>query len=123
MNDATILMRQVHPQFYPNNQLSSQAFFPFPKDEGRLSVYNGDMISAKKAYDDFTKRLGFQSIGVWGVSCAEVKQEKLVSQPDPLKDFPSHAVICFNSEDKKYLRKMAKLLKAHAEERGYLYLV
>lgn len=121
MDDNTILLRQVHPKFFPNHKLSSQAFFPFPKDEGLLSVYDGDLISAKDAYDHFTQSLHCQSAGVWGVSCAEVKFEKLTSRPDPLKDFPEHAVISFDSEEKKCLRKIAKLLKAHAEKRGCLF--
>jgi len=42
MNDQTLLLRQVHPNFLPDGELSSQAFYPFPKDNGRLSVYDGD---------------------------------------------------------------------------------
>jgi hypothetical protein len=32
MTSATMLLRQVHPDFIPDGQLTSQAFIPFPKD-------------------------------------------------------------------------------------------
>jgi hypothetical protein len=46
MKPETVLLRQVHPDFIPDGQLTSQAFMPFPKDDGQLSVYDGDQISA-----------------------------------------------------------------------------
>lgn len=121
MNDSTILMRQVHPSFFPNNVVSSQAFLPFPKDVGKLSVYDGDQISAEKAYEHYKNVLKFESIGVWGVSCAEVEAINLSSTPDPLENFPYHALIDFNTSDSKKWRKLAKQLKRYAVERGRLY--
>ena len=121
MNDDTVLLRQVHPNFAPNGALTSQAFIPFPKDRGRLSVYDGDMISAARAYQHYTLELGNQSCGVWGVSCAEVREAGLTSLSDPLPDFSAHALIDFGAASDKECRKLAKRLKAAAVNRGCLY--
>jgi len=120
MNAKTILLRQVHPQFLLGGNLSSQAFFPFPKDAGRLSVYDSDLISPAGAFSHYTNELRLQSVGVWGVSGKEVDIIGLASEPDPLPDFPTHAVIDFGKADKEY-RKLAKRLKAFAQARGCLY--
>ena len=58
MTPETLLLRQVHPSFTQDGKLSSQAFFPFPKDEGQLSVYDGDLIEAKPSWDHFRGAFG-----------------------------------------------------------------
>lgn len=98
MSPDTVLLRQVHPNFVPNGLLSSQAFWPFPKDDGKLSVYDGDQISAKDSLRHYTKVLKNESRCVWGVSCAEVVSEGLVAVADPLPDFASHALIDFTGQ-------------------------
>ncbi len=121
MNDDTVLLRQVHPNFMSKGIVSSQAFIPFPKDEGQLSVYDGDMIEPRMSYEHYTAKLGFQSVGVWGVSCAEVRETGLTSASNPLPDFPAHALINFGTVSDKECRKLAKRLKAAAVNRGCLY--
>ncbi len=101
MSPNTLLLRQVHPSFYPEQQLSSQAFYPFPKDEGLLSVYDGDQIDAAAAYLHYTGQLNLSSCGVWGVSCNEVAAVALASRSDPLPDNPCHAVISFEGKTDK----------------------
>ena len=64
MNCNSLLLRQVHPNFYDGAILTSQAFMPFPKDTGRLSVYDGEMVSPEIAFDHFTGRQGLQSCGI-----------------------------------------------------------
>lgn len=120
MNDGTLLLRQVHPNFMKNGALTSQAFFPFPKDRGALSVYDGDQIDAHAAHEHYTKTLRRQSHGVWGVTCREVAHIGLTSAPDPLEDFPCHALIHFGAATNKECRKLAKRLKDFAEIRGCL---
>lgn len=121
MNASTLLLRQVHPSFFPHGVLSSQAFVPFPKDEGKLSVYDSEMISVEEAYKHYTEDLGYQSVGVWGISCPEIELEGLTSESNPLENFPSHALINFGTASKKEWRKLAKRLKMYAENRGRLY--
>jgi len=83
----TTLFRQVHPDFIPDGQLTSQAFMPFPKDAGKLSVYDGDQISAAESCKHYTEVLRNASDSVWGVTCAEVAETGLISAPAPLEIF------------------------------------
>jgi len=48
MTDETLVHRQIHPSFVQAGFPTSQAFRPTPKDESKLSVYDGDMITAVK---------------------------------------------------------------------------
>jgi len=116
-----LLYRQVHPGFFKSGQLSSQAFYPFPKDEGKLSVYDGKLISPTQSYDHYTNIQKLKSIGVWGVSNIEVKDTGLSDQPDPLPNSPAHAYINFTMHSPKEYRKLSKKLKAYAIQRGCLY--
>lgn len=121
MNEQTLLLRQVHPNFLPEGELSSQAFYPFPKDHGRLSVYDGDQTSAEASCHHYTVDLGYSSAGVWGVNCEEVASIGLTSQPDPIPESPAHACIDFGSRMDKEYRKLAKRLKEFAAARGCLH--
>lgn len=121
MNSETLLLRQVHPNFLEDGRLSSQAFTPFPKDKDLLSVYDGDLISAKKAHAHYTEKLNFQSVGVWGVTCKEAEDNKLPSRSNPLENFDEHAVIDFTGKSSKTARKLAKKLRDLALTRGCLY--
>ena len=122
MNSATILLRQVHPNFYPNGELTSQAFFPFPKDDGKVSVYDNDQIDAASSYEHYTKVLNYKSSSVWGITCDEVSRNGLESISDPLENFPSHAVVDFSDRSEKDCRRLAKRLKSLALQRGCLFL-
>ena len=121
MKSDSLLLRQVHPNFCPDGQLSSQAFFPFPKDKGQLSVYDGAMITAEQSFVHYTKDLGFDSIGVWGVTNAEVVAIGLTSRSDSLPLSPAHALVDFGTTSDKECRKLAKKLKVFALDRGRVY--
>ena len=121
MTRETLLLRQVHPDFIPDGQLTSQAFMPFPKDKGKLSVYDGDQIGAAESHKHYSEVLGNASEGVWGVTCAEVADAGLTSLSDPLENFPSHALIDFTAHPEKHFRKLAKKLKISAIARGRLH--
>ena len=120
MTPVTVLLRQVHPNFYPNGELTSQAFMPFPKDNAMLSVYDGDQISPSDAFRHYTTVLNNQSSCVWGANCAEVESAGLTSAASPLPNFPSHASIDFSGRTDKECRKLAKRLKEYALIRGCL---
>lgn len=121
MNDQTLLLRQVHPSFFPDGEISSQAFFPFPKDDGKLSVYDSDQITAEASHQHYTATLGLESVGVWAVSCAETVSVGLTYQPDPVAGNPAHAIIDFGTLAEKECRKLAKKLKKFAVDRGSQY--
>lgn len=121
MNADTLLLRQAHPQFAPGGQLTSQAFVPFPKDDGLLSVDDGDLIGAADAYGHYTGVLGLRSNGVWSVSKREADGESVpaISTPEPNR--PSHASLDFRGKSDRECRRTAKRLKALALTRGCLF--
>jgi len=121
MNAGTLLLRHAHPKFMTGSEITSQVFMPFPKDRNRLSVYNGDLISASDAFSHFTQKLGYASHSVWAVSKEEADQNDVPPLPDPLPDFQSHTVLKFDKHSDTHLRKIAKKLKIHAQKRGVIF--
>ena len=121
MTSETLLLRQAHPNFMEGEKPTSQAFYPFPKDNGELSVYDASRIDAREFYTHYTQSLGLRSDSVWGVTKAETDRIGTTAEPDPLPDSPAHAKIVFGVKPPKELRKLAKQLQAHAISRGCLY--
>jgi hypothetical protein len=95
-------------------------FFPFPKDKGNLSTYDGDRMTPAESFKHYTE-LGFLSVGVWGIQCAQVNETGLTSRADPVAGNPAHAVIEFGARMEKECRKLAKKLKAFALINGCQY--
>jgi len=120
MNEKTLLLRQVNPSWIQQGRITSQVFKPTPKDESRLSAYDGDLIVAEKAWKHFTTSLGFASVGVMAVSVQECKVNELPATPDP-KPFPEHVAIDFTGLGGSQIEKKSKKLKAAAEARGWQY--
>jgi len=121
MNAETLLLRQVNPKFMDGEVLTSQAFCPFSSDQGKLSVYDGDMISPAAAYDHWTNTLKNESNGTWGVTGSEADTAGLGYASDALENNEAHALIDFTAHSNSQQRKRAKLLVAAAEARGCLH--
>ena len=121
MNKATLLFRQIHPNFLPKGEVSSQAFFPFPKDDGKLSVYDGDQIGAAVSHSHYTAQLRLESAGVWALNGDEVDMVLLRYLSDPVPGNPAHAVVNFGDLNERECRKLSKKLKRFAIERGCMY--
>ena len=120
MNPETLLLRQVHPAFVQADRVTSQVFTPRVNDQNRLSVYDGDQISAEQAWGHYTEELHLLSAGVVAVTVAECLKEGLSARADPT-DFPEHAVIEFGAMGKGDIRTVAKRLRVVSEQRGWLY--
>lgn len=120
MTPETLLLRQIHPAFVDNGQVSSQAFRPTPKDEQQLSVYDGDMILPPASWDHYTSVLRCQSAGVMAVTVAECEELKLPARPDPTP-FPEHAVIDFVGLSKGQTESKGKKLRDRAVAKGWLF--
>lgn len=120
MNEATLLLRQIHPSFLQNDRVTSQAFRPTPKDQKKLSVYDGDMMTPADSYHHYTEKLKLSSTGVMAVTVNECRDIELKAFSDP-EPFPEHAVIDFTGLSEKSTKTKAKILKSKAIARGWLY--
>jgi hypothetical protein len=120
VTDETLLLRQVHPGFIQHDRPSSQVFRPTPKNENKLSVYDGDLITPERSWLHFTGDLGFQSVGVLAVTVGECNEQSLpaVSSPEVFKE---HAHIDFTGCAASQIEKKGKKLLAAALARGWQY--
>ena len=120
MNEKTLLLRQVHPSFMQDGQITSQVFRPTPKDENKLSVYDGDMIAPEASHEHFCRHANCTSCGVMAISQEECNSQDL-SVREERNPYPEHCTIDFSTLSKGQIEKKAKLLKRFAENRGWLF--
>ena len=120
MNANTLLYRQVHPSWIQKDRITSQAFRPTPKDKKRLSVYDGDQITAEAAWQHYTNDLGLTSAGVLAVTVGECCTLELPVVPDPAT-FQEHTLIDFSAFSRRQIETKAKLLRENANLRGWQY--
>ena len=124
MNSDTLLYRMVSPSWMRRGRPTSQTFNPTQKDNGRLSVYDGDQISPQEAYNHFTNPppgLGQIAVGVLAVAVAECESLNLAVNPDPLPGFPAHSAIDFSAFSGNAVRRVARQLSKIANARGWQY--
>lgn len=120
MNQQTLLLRQINPSFIQAGRITSQAFRPTPKDENMLSVYDGDQITAEAAWKHFTNEPHCRSAGVMAVTQGQCVAMALGVIADGVP-FPEHASIDYSTFAKGEIEKKAKVLKGHAQARGWLF--
>lgn len=120
MNSDTLLLRQIHASWIEGGEATSQAFTPTSKDDGRLSVDDGDQITPGAAWGTYTRQ-GHQSEGVMAVTVAEVHQRSLSVAPAPTPERPEHALIDFTSVSRSRAKRIGKKLSERANERRWLY--
>ena len=119
MNDATLLYRQIPPEHVQNGRVTSLAFRPMPKDEQKLSMYDGDKLSPRAAHRHFIEHK-CRSIGVLGVTVLECKIKELPVLPD-YETHPYHVLVDFSGKSTNQVKRMAEYLKEMAIARGWLY--
>lgn len=120
MNTDTLVLRQIHPAFVQAGRVTSQAFRPTPKDQGRLSAYDSDQITAEASHVHYTTELGLTSVGVLAVTVGECAEVQLVVEADP-EPFPPHIVVVFTELTESQCEKRSKKLSAKAADGGWLY--
>ncbi len=122
-----LVFRQVHPKHWDGKNPNSQAFFPTPKDEDRLSVDDSNLVTAERSWQHFTKDLGLQSVGTWAISFAEIaavgglslRPAPILDARDPAENNPAHCLIDFSNLTTKGQRKRcAQELALRASARG-----
>ncbi len=124
MDKDTLLLRQVHPTWMVGDIISqqvfsSQTFKPTPKDEGLLSVYNGDVFEAYEAFEHY-KSQNLVSVGVVAVNKGECESVAVPVLEDNVP-FEGHCSLNYRQLSNKGIKKAASLLKSYAEARGWLY--
>jgi hypothetical protein len=121
MSGATLLLRQIHPSFVQAGYPTSQAFRPTPKDESKLSGYDGDQITAEASFVHYTEVRKLASVGAMALTVDECAAEDLPALPDPLEDCPQHAIIDFTGLTDSQCHKKSKKLQAKARARDWLH--
>jgi hypothetical protein len=116
----TLLHRQINPSWVQYGRVTSQAFKPTPKDQSRLSVYDGEQIGAEDAWRHYTQTLGFSSVGVLSVTVNQCQSLELSVASDPAP-FPEHAVIVFEKLTNSQIEKKSKQLRAFAVHRDWMF--
>lgn len=122
MTPDTLLYRQIHPSWVREGRITSQAFHPTPKDDNRLSVYDGDQITPGDAWNHYVSVLNYASTGVGAVSVEDCEQQQLAVIPDPRSAFPEHALIDFSELTRNQIRRAARRLARYANDRGWMFL-
>lgn len=119
MTGTTLLLRQIHPSFIKLGRVTSQAFRPTPKDEQKLSVYDGDLIEPAASWEHYRARK-LESVGVMAVTVEECEKEDLVARSSP-EHFREHAEIDFLDFNANQCEKKGKKLKSASEARGWMH--
>ena len=120
MTKDTLLYRQVNPSWIQNGEPSSQVFAPTPKDEKKLSVYDGEQINAEDSWKHYTNTLGLSSKGTLAITVSECEDEDLVVVPDP-ETFKEHTLVDFSNCSTNQIKNKAKKLKQKALDRDWCY--
>lgn len=120
MNAETLLLRQIHPNWIQEGRVSSQAFRPTPKDENKLSAYDGDRMAPEVSWRHYTTELKLRSVGVMAITQGQCAEQSLPVVPDGIP-FPEHVLIDFSGMNKKTVERTAKVLTGYARTRGWLY--
>jgi hypothetical protein len=122
-DDERLLHRQVHPSWSQDGRITSQAFTPTPKDEGLLSVYDGEQVTPEASFIHFTTVKKLSAIGTASVTAAEVRSLELPWRLDP-ETFAEHAVIDFTALlSSGRVKAKAQALAEKARIRGWTYKV
>lgn len=120
-DEQRALHRQVHPSWVQNEQITSQVFTPTPKDEGLLSMYDGEQMSPQASYRHYTTEQKLLAAGTVSVLCAEVQEIGLSWRLDPAP-FPEHAVIDFTAlQPPTKVKAKAQALAEKARQRGWTF--
>jgi hypothetical protein len=120
VDDGIELRRQVHPSWIQNERVTSQAFRPTPKDNGKLSTYHGGMIQPKEAWEHYTGVLQLESLGVQAVTVQECKEQDVPPNHDK-EHYDEHVSVDFTGKNESQARKISAKLRHAAEQRGWQY--
>ena len=121
MNDDNLLYRQIHPSWITEGEVGSQAFRPSKKDEGKLSVHDGEQVEAIDSWSHYTRVENFESVGVMAVTVGECKSLGLSVNPSPKLLTPFHCEIDFTEFSGNQRKIKSQQLADFAKARGWQY--
>lgn len=119
-DETEILFRQIHPSWVHGQRITSQAFRPTKKDEGRLSVDRSAKTTCADSYSNHLA-LGLRTIAVYGVTVGEVIASNCAVMDDPQPDKGAHAFVEFDGLSKSQTDAVAGRLKDFAVARKQLH--
>lgn len=98
-----------------------RAFKP-TKTNRELSVYDGNMIDAKSAWEHYVRMKGLdKSDGVMAVKDTECESLALTITSDPQPSFREHMLIGFDGLSKRSIKEAVRSLTVYANERNWCY--
>lgn len=116
---------------------SSQLFKPTPKDEGKLSVADGNKTTPDDFFKEFTVAMGLQSRGIWGITKEEIapvegviRKKEDGSEEEVFLEYEEdegqgkplgHCLLDMSGLSKSLIKRVAKTLRNKAVEHGCLY--
>lgn len=125
-----LLFRQVRPgpDWFQDGKPTSQNFRPLRKDAGKLSVALESLTTAADAFLHHTG-LGFDSVGTWGLSLAEVDSDgprgaagrSMEAFAEPTSDNPAHGFVDFRALPAGACRRVSLAYLVFADMRGCLH--
>jgi hypothetical protein len=122
MKSTTLLLRQVHPNWVKDDgTVASIALWPFPKDQGLLSVDDGDGVTAAASWQRYVAQPDRLSAGVWAFTVEEAVALSLPATADPRDGNPQHVLVDFTAFAEKQQKAKAKLLSVPVNARGCLH--
>lgn len=125
--EENFLLRQIHPDFFPDGRVQSSAFNPTSRHQYRLSTNNNSMISAHEAFSRHLENGGL-TIGVLGITEQDCSKNDLTIDHDGLteQDIPDdHVSVVFpepiGNAGKRQNKRMAESLRDEAVARDWFY--
>ena len=121
-NGDVHLYRQVHPSWFVDGMITSQAFKPTTKDRGKVSVRMSTVVTAEEAYQYHISQ-GLKSIGTYQVTVDDIVSCELHAIDDSRLDSAprGHAYIDYRGIAKKPAERAAKELRTCAMRYGAQY--
>ncbi|SHN06344.1 hypothetical protein [Phytopseudomonas punonensis] len=125
-DEAEVLYRQIHPEYFTDGEPSSDRFKPYPRDNGMMSLDRSSLTSAQDSHALYVEQ-GRLSAAVFGLSVMEFKSESIECVASPIAQTPTtpanpaHASADFTPHAAKNHKNIAKRLKRHAVARGCLF--
>jgi hypothetical protein len=123
------LWRQVNSAWVDGDTVAKLAFLPSEKDQLKLSVCRSSKVSAREAYEEYTRDLGLTSVGVLALTTADVitcglrtiDDKNSIDPPDPCPS--GHSYIDFRRiATNSAMKRAAAALRDAAQAREWAFV-